>query len=130
MSFSRVLCVRDRRSMYAFRRIPANSVVFIILNKLLPSPDTLCFFPHVVIDEPALNVAPSMHSLIPVFVKQKANKMERVQVCLSVKIFLFVCFHSVALPQYKKILKTETQIPGSFIVASAHQTDSQSHLLS
>lgn len=44
MSFSRVLCVRDDWSMYAFGRIAANSV-FIFLNKLLPSPDALCFFP-------------------------------------------------------------------------------------
>lgn len=44
MSFSRVLCVRDNWSMYAFGRIAANSV-FIFLNKLLPSPDALCFFP-------------------------------------------------------------------------------------
>lgn len=87
MSFSRVPCVREHRSMYALRRIAANSVVFIFLNKLLPFPDTLCFFffPHVVIDEPTVSAARSMHSLVPVFVKQKANKMERVQVYFSVR---------------------------------------------
>lgn len=43
MSFSRVLCVRDHRSMCALSWIAANSV-FIFLNKWLPFPDTLCFF--------------------------------------------------------------------------------------
>lgn len=34
---------------------------------------------HVVTNEPTVSVAQSMHSLITVFVKQKVNKMERVQ---------------------------------------------------
>lgn len=49
-----------------------------------------------------MSVARSMHSLIPVFVKQKANKMERVQVYLSVRKSYFVLdiqFFSVAFAQ-------------------------------
>lgn len=46
-------------------------------------------FFHVVVDEPTVSEARSMHSLIPVFVKQNVNKIEGVQVYCVVGLSFF-----------------------------------------